>query len=194
MEAAYNIVVLGDKGVGKHSLISQYTRNRFGEQLSSNGEAITRIHVEVNVSHYRLDISTFSGCEKQNTIRDDFVRNGHGYIIMYDITSISSFKSACKLLRKIPTISKSKRAIMFIGTKSDKALEREVTTEAGEKVAKKLKCGFMEVSTNSGINIRNIFDELVVRIDRKQEREQRKLERKCFIPIIQRSHGKRSHA
>jgi len=191
MEVAYNIVVLGEKGVGKHSLISQYTHNRFGEQLSSNGEEITRIHVEVNVSHYQLDISTFSGCEKHNTSRDDFIRRGHGFIVMYDITSIASFKVAQKLLRKIPKISKSKGAYMLVGTKSD--MERAVTKEAGEKEAKKRKCGFMEVNANSGNNIRNIFDELVVRIDRRQEREKKKKERKHFIPInsiIQWTRGK----
>lgn len=55
---------------------------------------------------------------------------------------------------------------MLVGNKSDLEEERQVTREQGEELAKKFGSGFLETSAKTDTNIKELFFELVRRINK----------------------------
>jgi len=54
--------------------------------------------------------------------------------------------------------------IILVANKADLENERAVSKEAGEEMARRCNCGFIEASAKSNINVNEAFVELVVRM------------------------------
>jgi GTPase KRas len=87
-------------------------------------------------------------------MRDQYIRTGEGFLVVYAITSQSSFDETQQLIDKILRVSDLDYVPMvLIGNKCDLESERQVETQAGEKLAEKYNVAFFETSAKFGINI-----------------------------------------
>eukprot|EP01126_Amoeba_proteus_P032264 TRINITY_DN314_c0_g1_i15.p2 TRINITY_DN314_c0_g1~~TRINITY_DN314_c0_g1_i15.p2 ORF type:complete len:184 (-),score=33.76 TRINITY_DN314_c0_g1_i15:436-987(-) len=68
--------------------------------------------------------------------------------------------------------------MVLVGNKCDLSDQRVITTEQGELLAKKFRCGFLESSARTKINVERIFYELVRRIIPTLFKTERKTDRK----------------
>ena len=97
----FKIVIIGDSGVGKSSIINQYVNNFFSESyISTIGVdfmikdiPITEVFNTIDLKNkkIRLQIWDTAGQERFRTITTSYYRNVDGIILVYDITNISSF-------------------------------------------------------------------------------------------------------
>ena len=92
-----------------------------------------------------------------------WIRDHEGFILVYSITSIQSFQHIPELRRWIQETKPGdggKASVVIVGNKSDN-MNRKVSYEDGSRLARKLRCGFVETSVKSSHNVDKAFWEVV---------------------------------
>jgi GTPase KRas len=95
------------------------------------------------------------------------MRNGEGFLLMYNITSRSSFEEIFDFHENILRAKDSSQVpIVIVGNKCDLEFQREVGRNEGRETAEKLGCRFMETSAKMSINVDEAFATIVREIRR----------------------------
>jgi len=173
----YKLVVLGDGGVGKTALTIQLCLNHFVETYDPTIEDSYRKQVVIDGTACMLEVLDTAGQEEYTALRDQWIRDGEGFVLVYSISSRSSFSRIPRfhgqILRVKESIAGGNYAansnvpIMLVGNKSDRVTEREVSTQEGHALARDLGCEFVEASAKNCVNVERAFYD-VVRILRRQ--------------------------
>jgi hypothetical protein len=90
------LLMLGDSGVGKTSLLTRYAEGKFvSDILATAGVAFQTQYVEVEGRTIRLDIWDTAGQEKFHVITQAYYAGAHGIILVYDASDAgeTSFNS-----------------------------------------------------------------------------------------------------
>jgi len=154
----YKLVVLGDGGVGKTALTIQLCLNHFVETYDPTIEDSYRKQVVIDEQPCVLEVLDTAGQEEYTALRDQWIRDGEGFLLVYSISSRSTFERVERFREQI-TRSKDTDIIplMLVGNKCDKVTEREVSREEGLSLAKKLNCEFIESSAKTCVNVERAF-------------------------------------
>ena len=161
----YKIVLIGDWGVGKTNILSQYTRGQFvlgsagtiGVQFSSKTLTLEDTVVKVQVWDT-------AGQDKYRAITSNYYRGAHGALLVYDITRIDTFKRLDIWLKELREFVKSDCVMVLVGNKSDLSDMAEVKTELAVDYAKNLGIAFFETSALNASNIEQAFDAAIKKI------------------------------
>ncbi|KAK4104264.1 ras-domain-containing protein [Parathielavia hyrcaniae] len=182
----YKLVVLGDGGVGKTALTIQLCLQHFVETYDPTIEDSYRKQAVIDNQACMLEVLDTAGQEEYTALRDQWIRDGEGFILVYSISSRSSFSRIKRFHHQIQRVKESTASspsypgspisaatlaapvpIMLVGNKSDRIAEREVSTQEGHALARELGCEFVEASAKNYINVDKAFYD-VVRILRRQ--------------------------
>lgn len=136
-----------------------------------------------------LEVLDTAGQEEYTALRDQWIRDGEGFVLVYSISSRSSFSRIKRFHHQIQRVKESCASspsypgspissasaslpipIMLVGNKSDRVTEREVSTQEGHALARELGCEFVEASAKNCINVEKAFYD-VVRILRRQRQQ-----------------------
>ena len=123
MIETYNICILGDRGVGKTSIIKHYTQDTL--------KASSAINIFVSKFHETpIEWWDFSGNPKYESLQKLFLKFFHGYILVFDISNKNSYKNIKKWEKKIhPWIIETESPILIVGNKEDLGITGEYTRE-----------------------------------------------------------------
>eukprot|EP01118_Nematostelium_gracile_P009824 TRINITY_DN3326_c0_g1_i2.p1 TRINITY_DN3326_c0_g1~~TRINITY_DN3326_c0_g1_i2.p1 ORF type:complete len:306 (+),score=38.17 TRINITY_DN3326_c0_g1_i2:31-948(+) len=143
----FKILVLGDSGIGKGTLISAFTGNS-----ARNNEAKKRT---INIFEHSVELQLF-----ESTLRESstMIVQAHACIFCFDITNNSSFQSLSKwskMVRGNPHMIGS-----LIGTKLDLGSKREVHFNQANEFALRHHLMYLETSSKQNINIEKTFIEI----------------------------------
>jgi len=155
------IVVLGDGGVGKSSLIIQYIQNVFLEEEEEYDATIEddyRKQIEVEGLTMVLDILD-TGQEEFAAMRDHYMRIGQAFVLMYSITNRGSFEEINRWREQILRVKDCEVPIVLVGNKIDLENQREVSTQEGQEIANLYGISFFETSARTRINVDEAFYE-----------------------------------
>jgi GTPase SAR1 family protein len=108
-------------------------------------------------------------------MRDEVMADGNGFVIVYSITEPSSFDEVPILYESVQRVKDSSESgipCVLVGNKIDLESERAVLPEQGEEQASQMGkfCTFIETSAKDSINVREIFEEIVKLINKKEGR------------------------
>jgi small GTP-binding protein len=163
----YKIVVLGLGGVGKSALTVQFVQGIFLVKYDPTIEDSYRKLVEVDGEQYMLEILDTAGTEQFTAMRDLYMKNGQGFVLVYSIIAASTFNDIPDLRDQILRVKDAQSVPMvLVGNKSDLQDQRVVTTDQGEKLAKQFNCTFLEASAKTKQNVEAIFYDLVRQINK----------------------------
>jgi GTPase KRas protein len=116
-----------------------------------------------------LDVLDTAGQEEYSAMREQYMRTGEGFILVYSITSRPSFDAVQTLQQQLLSIKKKSYVPMIlVGTKCHKEHKRAVSKEEGEALTKSFGCPFLEVSIKERVNVEEAFFQIVREI-RKSE-------------------------
>ncbi|KAH8853516.1 Ras-related protein isoform 2 [Schistosoma japonicum] len=150
----YKIVVLGSGGVGKSALTVQFIQGIFTEKYDPTIEDSYRKQVEIDSQQCMLEILDTAGTEQFTAMRDLYMKNGQGFLLVYSITSQTTFTDLEDLREQILRVKDvDEFPLTLVGNKCDLEDERSVGKEQGQNLAKKWNCQFMETSAKSRINV-----------------------------------------
>lgn len=86
------MVVLGSGGVGKSALTVQFVTGTFIEKYDPTIEDFYRKEIEVDSSPSVLEILDTAGTEQFASMRDLYIKNGQGFILVYSLVNQQSFQ------------------------------------------------------------------------------------------------------
>ena len=167
---AYEIVLLGSWSVKKRGLIEEFTEAR--TFTKHEDESWTRIVIEDKP--ILLCIKDTTGTEYHVSQRDEYMKNGQGFILVYSITQKSTL-TGLEHLRKHISVVKGldleEIPLVLVGNECHKEGEREVGREEGEALAKKWGCPFFEVSTKTGGKVDEAFMNVAHQVHQMQKQK-----------------------
>ena len=165
-ECIYKIILLGDNPVGKTSILLRYVDRIFREiyMITIGFDQRLKSIILKNWKSIKLQIWDTAGQDRFRTITKHYYKGMHGIILIYDVTDRRTFESIRNWVSIIREVAAEKVTIYLVANKIDMKENRKVEREEGEKLAKELGLPFMEVSAKDGINVDEIFEDLVERI------------------------------
>jgi GTPase KRas len=114
-----------------------------------------------------LDVLDTAGQEEYSAMREQYMRTGEGFLLVYSITSRQSFEEIQTFEQQILRVKdKDYFPIILVGNKCDLEGERAVSKEEGQALAQQFGCKFIETSAKSRVNVDNAFYDLVREIRR----------------------------
>ena len=109
-----------------------------------------------------LEILDTAGTEQFASMRDLYIKNGQGFLIVYSITSFQTFMDIKSMRDQIVRVKGTDKVpVVLVGNKVDLAHQREVRTEEGDALAKMWNCNFLETSAKTTRNVNDIFIDVV---------------------------------
>uniref|UniRef100_A0AAY4A2D4 small monomeric GTPase n=1 Tax=Denticeps clupeoides TaxID=299321 RepID=A0AAY4A2D4_9TELE len=152
-------ILVGDSGVGKTSLLVQFDQGKFipGSFSATVGIGFTNKVVTVDNINVKLQIWDTAGQERFRSVTHAYYRDAQALLLLYDITSKSSFDNTRAWLTEIHEYAQNDVVIMLLGNKSDMISSRMVRRDEGERLAREYGVPFMETSAKTGVNVDLVF-------------------------------------
>jgi len=162
----YKLVVLGSGGVGKSALTVQFVQGIFVEKYDPTIEDSYRKQVEIDGKQCMLEILDTAGTEQFTAMRDLYMKNGQGFVLVYSIIAQSTFNDLNDIREQILRVKDATSVPMVLtGNKADLSDQRVISTEQGRALAEKWDCIFLECSAKTRSNVDKIFFDLVNKIN-----------------------------
>uniref|UniRef100_T1J3T2 Ras-related protein Rab-8A n=1 Tax=Strigamia maritima TaxID=126957 RepID=T1J3T2_STRMM len=168
----FKLLLLGDSGVGKTSVLFRFTENSYSQSyISTIGIDFKIRTIELDGKKIKLQIWDTAGQERFRTITTAYYRGAMGIMLVYDITNEKSFLNIKNWLRNIDEFASSDVEKMVLGNKCDTLEARKVSKERGEQLAVEYNIKFMETSAKTSINVTAAFITLAGDIKSKMEKK-----------------------
>jgi len=163
----FKIVVLGSGGVGKSALTVQFVQGIFVEKYDPTIEDSYRKQVEYENNHYLLEILDTAGTEQFTAMRDLYMKNGQGFVLVYSIIAQSTFNDLPDLREQILRVKDTDMVPMvLVGNKCDLEEQRVISQGQGQDLARQFgNATFIESSAKTKVNVQNIFFNLIKQMD-----------------------------
>jgi len=167
----YKLVIIGDSGVGKSSLLTRYTENIYSDAYISTIGVDFKVKTVVrNQKTYKLQIWDTAGQERFRAITTTYYRGAHCCIVAFDITNHDTFDSVSKWILEIVSHAHDKILIILVGTKCEMIADRCVNYDEAMEFAIKHDIKYVETSAAKNTNITFIFDYIIDELKAKENR------------------------
>ncbi|KAJ7873314.1 P-loop containing nucleoside triphosphate hydrolase protein [Mycena olivaceomarginata] len=125
------IVIMGNSGVGKTSLLQRYTLNKFDPKntTSTSGAFFVTKKVYVNGLKVRLQLWDTAGQERFRSMAPMYYRGANAALLLYDITNASTFDDIRGWLEELKKNCQPELLIYIVGSKADLSTYRQVTSD-----------------------------------------------------------------
>ncbi|KAJ9142732.1 Ras-domain-containing protein [Pleurostoma richardsiae] len=161
------VLLIGPSGAGKSALLSRYCEDVFEPESATAtiGIDFKIKRLSVRGKPYRLTLFDTAGQERFRTLSTSYYRGAHGVILVYDISSRTSFASMDRWFEEAELNTVDGVALYLVGAKLDKAGAggggRAVSEEEGRRLAAAHGARFCEASAKTAENVRKPFVEVV---------------------------------
>ncbi len=163
-EYAFKLILGGDGGVGKTSMVHRFVEDSFDVDYKSTiGTSIMKKECEFDDlnTRVRFVIWDLAGQSQFKRVRKSYAANAEAGILVFDVTRKDTFDNID--LWRDETINVTKNiSLILVGNKID--LDRQVSTEDGEELAEKLGLTYIETSAKTGENIDEAFRTLALQL------------------------------
>lgn len=148
--SSIRLVFLGSKAVGKSSLICRIILDSFNEECNST-TGIYKKEIEFESAPLDLEIIDTSGPDVDTIMKNECIRSGDGFFLVFDITNKNSYRDIVKIKHSLKEIrTDCEFALLVLGNKVDLEDERQVLTSDVDEVVEKWGCHYLETSAKSG--------------------------------------------
>ena len=161
------IILLGETGVGKSSIIKRFMEDSFEINVASTIDSnfLEKI-VYVNGKKVKVEVWDTAGQEEFRSVTKIFVKNSKIIIFVYDVTQKSSFENLNYWYDFIQRELEQNFILGLAGNKTDLIFEdgfdEEISSEEGKEFAKKINANFALVSAKeSGKEINELFTQCI---------------------------------
>ncbi|XP_043934880.1 ras-related protein Rab-27A [Protopterus annectens] len=163
-------LALGDSGVGKTSLLFQYTDGKF------NSKFITTVGIDFREKRVmykpngpdgmggrgqrvHLQLWDTAGQERFRSLTTAFFRDAMGFILMFDLTNEQSFLNVRNWISQLRMHAYCENPdIVMCGNKCDLDDQRVVKEEEAKELADKYGIPYFETSAANGTNVNKAVD------------------------------------
>jgi Ras-related protein Rab-7A len=160
------LLLLGDAGVGKTSLLNQFVNREFTAQYKATiGSDFSSKQLDVDGKFVTLQIWDTAGQERFQSLGPTFYRGTDCCILVYDVTRAPSFENITKWRSEFSTQLNLSSAddfpFLLLGNKSDLSTKTVQPSAAREYAEVNGGMLFYEVSAKTGDNVQTGFEAVV---------------------------------
>jgi GTPase KRas protein len=159
----------------KSALTIQFIQSQFVDEYDPTIEDSYRKQCVIDNQSALLDVLDTAGQEEYSAMREQYMRSGEGFILVYAINSRPSFEEIFSFYQQILRVKDCDYIPMtLVGNKCDLENEREVSVNEGKDMAKKMNAKFVETSARYRINVDEAYYSVVrsIRDDNSKRRSQ----------------------
>eukprot|EP00736_Rhodelphis_marinus_P013399 Rmarinus@m.15991 len=156
------VVLLGDTGVGKSSLVLRFVTNQYKDfQESTIGASFMTKTVVVGEEAIKFQIWDTAGQEKYHSLAPIYYRNASLAILVYDLTREASFNVLKIWVTELRTLGPPDIVIAVAGNKLDLVEEdpsqRAIPYETAKAYADEIGAQYTETSAKTDANVGDLF-------------------------------------
>jgi len=171
------VIILGDSGVGKTSLMNQYVNKRFSSQYKATiGADFLTKDVMIDDRLVTMQIWDTAGQERFQSLGVAFYRGADCCVLVYDVTNPNSFK-ALDSWRDEFLIQASPRdpenfPFVLLGNKIDMDATRGVSAKRATSWCQtKNEIPYFEVSAKEAVNVEQAFQAIARDALRREDKQ-----------------------
>ena len=135
----FKILIFGDGGVGKTTLVNRYLTGVYTTGAITIGVDFHIKLVEIDGQEITLRIWDFAGEEKFRFLLPSYAEGSNGGIFMFDVTRYSSIKNIDEWLTVFKHSMKNQDQdipLLIVGGKKDLVNERSISHQDAAEIAK----------------------------------------------------------
>ena len=160
---SFKVVLVGESGVGKTSIITQFIDQTFQEDIQSTtgGTFSTKSVVCDGGKILKFEIWDTAGQEKYRSLTTMFYKDANAAVMVYDVTRKDSFEEIKNYWSNQIKDNSPENIILAIAANKSDLIEQE-TVDEGEarNFAKELNAIFVTTSAKSSEGINSLFEEI----------------------------------
>ena len=164
------IILLGENGVGKTSIINRYINNEFNSDTFNEtlGSSFFTKEVKKLNTTYQMRIWDSTGEEKYHSITKLFIKGTNIVLLVYSLDLIESFSALKYWISSVEECLEGNNYILaIIANKNDLREEALITEEEGKKLAEENNVLFRSISCKEdGDSVIKLFDFLLDEISK----------------------------
>jgi Ras-related protein Rab-7A len=158
------VIILGDSGVGKTSLMNQYVNKKFDSRYKATiGADFLTKELEVDGTLVTLQIWDTAGQERFQSLGSAFYRGADACILVFDLTSQESFQHLSSWHDEFIIQAGQNKDFVLIGNKSDLEDKRLVSQKGALAWCSKhgqddeTPIPYFETSARDNVNVEQAF-------------------------------------
>ncbi|KAF2858930.1 ras-domain-containing protein [Piedraia hortae CBS 480.64] len=167
----YRIAVIGSGGVGKSCLTAQFVQGIFIESYDPTIEDSYRKAIDIDGRHVVLEIMDTAGTEQFTSLRESYMRDAQGFLLVFTITSLSSLEELMELRDQIIQIKRGDPnvPIVLVGNKCDLEEDRAVSRSRAFQVSQAWgNIPYYETSARRNHNVTEAFVDVTRQVLRRE--------------------------
>ena len=158
-EYLFKIILIGNSGVGKSSIMQRYMKQTFNSNYKITiGVDFLMKSLKINDEIVKLQVWDTAGQEKYRSMTSSYYRGAHVALIVFDLTSHTSFEALPLWIENFYKNGPEQKNTILIGNKKDLVEERQVTQEEAELFSQTNNMIYFETSAKEGNNIDYVFN------------------------------------
>ena len=160
---SYNIILIGDSGVGKSTFFIQFFNQKFLEKnVATIGIEFNNKEMNIKGVSVNINIYDTAGQEKYKVLTNNYYKKADGIVLMYSVDDVISFKEIENWFTNIQEKAKKEITIALVANKVDLPTELiKVEKEEGEVLAKTLGIPFYHISSKKYEDVVSVIKRLV---------------------------------
>ena len=158
----YKVILLGDSGVGKTSIMQRFVSQNFDHSMESTiGASFFSTVISTKLGRTTLNIWDTAGQEKYKSLLSTYSRDANAVILVFDLTSQKSFEDIESWLNELYKYTKKESVLIFVvGNKTDlEATVPEITVQQWTKLNNGI---YIKTSAANGNGVKQLFESVAV--------------------------------
>lgn len=171
----FKLILIGDSGVGKTTLIKRYTIGEYKENyISTIGVDQAIAYREIDGKKVKLSILDTAGQERFKSLTTSFYHNVNGVVLVYDCTNLNSFKNIRYWHNEVQKLCRDDVQIVLVSTKND--CDSVVSKELIDEFCDEFSIKYIETSSKNGVGVDIMFNYLTLKIYSLMKPDEREYE------------------
>jgi len=172
------VILLGDGGVGKSSLMNVYVSGKFSaDSFHTIGVEFLIKEIEVDNKKVALQIWDTAGQERYRSLRTPFYRGSDCCLLTFSVDDAASFGNLSVWIREFvyyadiggseecdPEDTTSRFPFVVIGNKADDGVTRVVSREQALEWCQNHSIPYYEASARDAVNVNEAFEAVARRV------------------------------
>ena len=163
------IALLGFRAVGKSSLSTHFVQGTFGERYDPTIENTYHKTIRFRRVHFATDIVDTAGMDEFSRLSRNASVGVHGYVMVFSLISRQSFDKIRMINESLLNLlgSPTDCPRILCGSMCDLTGQRQVNREEAEELAEEWGVPYIEFSSKTGENTREVFHQLLGEIEKE---------------------------
>ncbi len=193
VETIYNVITLGDSGVGKTSILRRFIYDIYEDNsMSTIGLSFSFKEIVLeNKKKVKIKIIDTGGQEKYRAVAKTYFKNTDGVLFVYAIDEQNSFDDIKEWIDLFNKENNDKEGFPKILVEAKNDLERVVDKEISKNFAKERSLGWISTSSKANDGIDDLFQQMAEEIYKQKTKNGNKKQKNIVLKRVEENNKKK---